>query len=91
MASKFVVVWGSERNTQRLIPVDDEYYTDTPQEASEAARALLAKMAPSALVPVAVLEIAPEKFQEMLEGTTPLLTFNQDDEALEQEMLQLVP
>jgi hypothetical protein len=48
-------------------------------------------MAPPALVPVAMLEISEEKFQEMLEGTTPLLTFNQEDESLEQEMLQLVP
>lgn len=91
MAMKCVVVWGSSRNSQRLIPVDDEYYADTAEAAKEAAHALLEKMRGPNLQPMAILEITEEKLEEMLNGVTPLFTLNQGDEKLEQEVLQLTP
>lgn len=91
MVEHFVVVWGRDKDTQRLIPVDEDYYKPTAEEAKEAARALLPKVREPRLMPQEVLRISDDDFKAMLEGTTPLLTFNQDNEDLEVEMLQLRP
>ena len=90
MSKKFVVVWGRTGETGKYIPVDEKYLKDAPEDAKEAARELLPMMREPRLMPVEVLEIPEEKHTQMLESTTPLLTFNQETD-LEVEMLELAP
>jgi hypothetical protein len=90
VSKKFVVVWGRTGETGKLIPVDEKFLKDTPEEAKEVARDLLPMMREPNLMPVEILEIPEEKHQQMLESTTPLLTFNQETD-LEVEMLELAP
>ncbi len=90
MAKLFTIIWGRSGETLELIPIDEDKYGATPERAKELARGLLAKAVKPKLMPLKVLEISQEKLDEMVNGTTPLHTFNQGEDQ-EFEMLELRP
>lgn len=76
MTIKFVVSWATQENPDQVfIPVDDEHYTDTVEEAKEAGRNFVPALKTTSLLPVGVVELTEFRLEEMLTGDKPVHEF----------------
>ena len=80
MAAKMVVVWRRPAYpTETLVPMDEEVFKDTAEEAVAAAKVLAGRLKLGEISPFAVLEIGEERIEALILGDKPMVSIVRAD------------